>query len=116
MKFFATLLLALLPTSVLTAQNLPILKARVGQPVLQELMGGCSLKCAFPWEVEVAPAGGAAACSVFATNDDDATTAWIDDGSTSIGTKLIGNSRSVSRNKIPGRRHHGTCLARRALK
>jgi hypothetical protein len=55
-------------------------------------MGGCSLKCAFPWEVNAvsqqSPAGKAAR-PVYATNDDDATTAWIDDSPESIGTKLI---------------------------
>ena len=32
-----------------------LIKAKVDEPVLQELMGGCSLKCAFAWSVEVQP-------------------------------------------------------------
>jgi len=30
-----------------------VIKAKVEEPVLQELMGGCSLKCAFAWAVEI---------------------------------------------------------------
>ena len=84
-------LLLLFPT-LLRAQNLPTLKPRIGPPVLQELMGGCSLRCAFPWEVvAVSPQSptGKNERPVYETNDDDASTAWIDDSPSSIGTKLI---------------------------
>ena len=91
MKFLAVLGLALIPGAVV-AQNLPTLQAKVTTPVVQELMGGCSLKCAFPWEVTAVPAANAAiktAQVTYATNDDDAVTAWIDQNASSIGTKLV---------------------------
>ncbi|KAB2640237.1 MAG: hypothetical protein DVB30_02265 [Verrucomicrobia bacterium] len=44
-------LLALLAiSSSVHADSLPLLKPKVGDPVLQELLGGCSLRCAFFWE------------------------------------------------------------------
>jgi hypothetical protein len=91
MRFFTILALALFPCA-LFAQDLPTLQARVTTPVLQELMGGCSLKCAFPWEVTAVPAPAAAIKTpqpVYSTNDDDAVTAWIDQNASSIGTKLV---------------------------
>ncbi|MGB8352642.1 MAG: hypothetical protein WCD79_02015 [Chthoniobacteraceae bacterium] len=91
MKPAAFLLLLLIPCSLL-AGDLPSLQAKIGEPVLQELMGGCSLKCAFPWEVDIVPAAtpnDKTGHPVYATNDDDATSAWVDDGATSIGTKII---------------------------
>ena len=50
-KFGKTLLaaVAVFWPLCLPAQWLPTIKAVVGQPVLQELMGGCSMRCAFPW-------------------------------------------------------------------
>lgn len=54
-------------------EKLQVLHGKVTFPVLQELMGGCSLRCAFSWEtlggnpLEVAPE----LC------DDDATTGWM---------------------------------------
>jgi len=91
MKPAGFLLLLLFPCSLL-AGDLPVLQARIGEPVLQELMGGCSLKCAFPWEVDIvssATPNDKAGHPVYSTNDDDATSAWVDDSATSIGTKLI---------------------------
>jgi hypothetical protein len=90
MKFSAISIwiLILLPAT-LFAQNLPVLKAQVGQPVLQELMGGCSLRCAFPWEVEAQTPAGKSGKPVYATNDDDASSAWIDESPASVGTKLV---------------------------
>jgi hypothetical protein len=74
-------LILFLPLSLL-AQSLPALKA-------QELMGGCSLACAFPWETKgVSP--GKNPYPIYALHDDDASTAWIDDTpGSSIGTKLV---------------------------
>lgn len=91
MKLPVILLLALMP-SFLAAEDTPVLKPEIGTPVLQELMGGCSLKCAFPWEVTAIPAAGAPIKTpqpVYATNDDDATSAWTDQNAISIGTKLV---------------------------
>ena len=84
----AILFLTLLP-GLLLAQNLPDIKATIGAPVLQELMGGCSLRCAFPWEVQVVPPGAKTGKPTYATNDDDASSAWVDDRAASIGTKLV---------------------------
>ena len=55
----------------------PSLKASVEEPVLQELLGGCSLRCAFPWTVESQPAGGRKAQPVATLNDESAETAWL---------------------------------------
>jgi len=62
--------------SSMQADSPPNLRPRVGEPVLQELMGGCSLRCAFFWETL---AGNANSSLKPATElcDDDATTSWI---------------------------------------
>jgi hypothetical protein len=70
----------------LPAQWLPTIKAVVGQPVLQELMGGCSMQCAFPWTTS-ALVSGKSPQIVYTLDDNDASTAWIDPNPT-IGTKL----------------------------
>ena len=69
------------------ARDLPTIAAEVGEPVLQELMGGCSLKCAFPWGTS-AVAPGKVAQPIYVLNDDDASTAWIDKN-TGAGTRLL---------------------------
>ena len=70
------ILMVCLLSPICRAEELPFLKPKVGDPVLQELMGGCSLRCAFFWETlagstleNLKPA------SEFC--DDDATTSWI---------------------------------------
>lgn len=50
------------------------LTARIGKPVVQELMGGCSLTCAFPWQAVATPSNSAG--SVAALNDTNSSTAW----------------------------------------
>lgn len=66
----------------------PTLKAKVEEPALQETMGGCSLKCAFMWSVELQPAGGKAR-AIKMLNDENAETAWVaEPGTTGVGTKL----------------------------
>ena len=81
-------LLCMIPASLL-AQNLQVIKAEVDTPVLQELMGGCSLVCAFPWETKCLTPG-KSSYPVYTLKDDDATTAWIDNRREgSIGTKLL---------------------------
>lgn len=52
-------------------------KAELTEPVLEELMGGCSLACAFPWSVQTARAGGKA-MAVPQLNDESAQSAWIE--------------------------------------
>lgn len=69
-------LVLLLAGGAAHAQEVAELKARTGKPVIQELMGGCSLTCAFPWE---AVAGGSSSdARVAALNDADSHTAWTD--------------------------------------
>lgn len=66
-----------------------VLKARVEEPALQETMGGCSLKCAFAWSVEVLASGGQKAATAKMLNDESAETAWTADaGTTGVGAKL----------------------------
>jgi len=61
--------------------------AKVAEPVLPELMGGCSMKCSFAWSAEVITAKGAQPAR--ALNDERAETAWIADGPGSgVGAKL----------------------------
>ncbi len=57
----------------LQAGGIPSLKARVGSPVLQEMMGGCSLTCSFPWKAE----SGEAQRQIAGLNDSRADTAWM---------------------------------------
>lgn len=68
--------------SLVCAQSLPSIKATVGRPVIQELMGGCSLTCSFPWNA----ASASSARKLSALNDSDAETAWTD---AHVGDKLI---------------------------
>jgi hypothetical protein len=84
------LFFCLLP-GLLIAGDLQTIKPEIGPPVIQELMGGCSLRCAFPWTVEIPRAKGSGKKAIdYATNDSDASTAWVDDNPAgSIGTKLI---------------------------
>lgn len=63
------------------AGEVPRLKARVGSPVVQELMGGCSLTCSFPWDASA----GADNRQLATLNDARADTAWT---SAKIGDKL----------------------------
>ena len=57
----------------LPPENLPVLHGKVTYPVLQELMGGCSLRCAFSWET----LGGNPLEPAPELCDDDATTGWM---------------------------------------
>jgi hypothetical protein len=86
-KFGKTLLaMAVFWPLCLPAQWLPTIKAVVGQPVLQELMGGCSMRCAFPCRTS-ALVSGKSPQIVYTLDDNDASTAWIDPNP-AIGTKL----------------------------
>lgn len=76
------MLLVILPMVLTTRvwssppENLPVLHAKVTYPVLQELMGGCSLRCAFFWET----LGGNPAKPAAELCDDDAMTGWMPPG------------------------------------
>ena len=70
--------------------GVPTVKAAVEEPVLEELMGGCSLKCAFRWSVEATAVGGKPV-AVKTLNDENAQSPWIADppaAKSGIGTKL----------------------------
>lgn len=85
--FCVSAFLALGPAGVLAAP--PGLKAKVEEPVLPELMGGCSLRCGFAWTLEVHPAGGQKPLPVKVLNDDNADTAWVAPAGTSgVGAKF----------------------------
>ncbi len=77
---------ALLGPSLLCAQSLPTVKATVGRPVIQELMGGCSMRCAFPWTT-TALLPGKPPLAVYTLDDSSVSTAWIDPNP-AVGTKL----------------------------
>ncbi len=62
-------------SSLIQAEPLPELHAKVREPVLQELMGGCSLRCAFFWDTWAGPPPSLKPASELC--DDDAITAWI---------------------------------------
>jgi len=67
-------------SSSIHADSLPLLQAKVGGPVLQELMGGCSLRCAFFWET-LAGSSNSSLKPASELCDDDATTSWISSSS-----------------------------------
>lgn len=67
-------LLALLTGAA--ASPLPELRPRIGSPVLQDFMGGCSLRCAVDWETDAGLATGRKS-AVTELCDDDASTFWI---------------------------------------
>ena len=75
--FVALSLLALVGiSSTVHADALPLLRPKVGDPVLQELMGGCSLRCAFFWET-LAGSSKSRLKPASELCDDDAMTSWI---------------------------------------
>jgi len=84
------LVLCIPATAVLAASaEVPVIKAKVEEPVLQELMGGCSLKCGFPWQAEVHSAESKKPTATKALNDESAETAWIASGaSLGVGAKF----------------------------
>jgi hypothetical protein len=80
------LALVLVVPGALFGQDLPTIKASVGQPVIQELMGGCSMRCAFPWTTTALVPGKAPAV-VHTLDNNDSTTFWVDPNM-ATGTKL----------------------------
>ncbi|MGA3170843.1 MAG: hypothetical protein ABSE62_07490 [Chthoniobacteraceae bacterium] len=75
MKRRILLLLCFLPA--LASADLPLIQSHVGPPVVPELMGGCSLRCAFPWET-FAILPGKSPIPVYTLDDNDEFTAWTD--------------------------------------
>jgi len=78
------LLLLCLALPRLAAADPQLIQAQVSHPVVQELMGGCSLRCAFPWET-FAILPGRTQVPVYTLDDNDADTAWTD---AVVGAKL----------------------------
>jgi hypothetical protein len=71
------------------ADKIPLIKAKVSEPVLEEMMGGCSLKCAFPWRVEAQPGPTRKFVTVRTLNDETAMTAWTaDEPASGVGTRI----------------------------
>jgi hypothetical protein len=77
------LLLVLLVHGALWAEDIPQLKAKMGPPVIDELMGGCSLTCAFPWDAVPDDSGRS---KISALNDSSSLTAWT---SARVGDRLV---------------------------
>lgn len=65
-------LLAVFGVALAAHADPPTLKVKVEEPLVPELMGGCSLKCGFPWTVEVQPAAGAKPTATKLLNDESA--------------------------------------------
>jgi hypothetical protein len=81
--------LGLLAFQVAAMADPVLIKAKVEEPVLEELMGGCSLKCAFLWDVEIQSSPGQKAAPTIVLNDDNAQTAWTaPKGTSGVGTKI----------------------------
>ncbi|RYD84346.1 MAG: hypothetical protein EOP84_05735 [Verrucomicrobiaceae bacterium] len=97
----ATIAVALLGLGSLSALSAAeLIKADVEEPVLEELMGGCSLKCAFRWYVEAVPGKGGKPQPIKALNDESAQTPWTAPHAPrkgGVGTKL----RLVFPKKLP---------------
>jgi hypothetical protein len=77
------LLCLLLPAGAMA--DPPSIQAVVSHPVVPELMGGCSMKCAFPWQT-FALLPGQSQTPVYTLDDNDKDTAWTDGV---VGAKLI---------------------------
>lgn len=81
-------IVCLLSSFAATVAAPPLLKAQVEEPVLEELMGGCSLRCAFVWSVAV-QAPGARSAPVKILHDESSRTAWTAPaGTTGVGVKF----------------------------
>jgi hypothetical protein len=76
LRILRRMLAVVIASSALNAAPfLPELRPKVGSPVLQQLMGGCSLRCAYFWDTWAGKPGSLKPSSELC--DDDAMTAWI---------------------------------------
>jgi hypothetical protein len=67
----------------------PSIKAKMDEPVVEELMGGCSLKCAFDWTADVLLPGAKKWTASRVLDDDTALSAWVaPSAKTSVGMKI----------------------------
>jgi len=53
-----------------------LIESVVGHPVVPELMGGCSLRCAFPWQTFETLPGQQTETPVYTLDDNDKFTSW----------------------------------------
>lgn len=82
------LIVSLLLLNATARADPSVVKAKVEEPVLQDLMGGCSLKCAFAWGVEI-QVPGAKPLATKLLNDDNAESAWTAlEGTSGVGTRI----------------------------
>lgn len=68
--------------------GLPVLNAEVGEPVIPELMGGCSLKCSFDWSVAYYRDAAAKELPIAALNDEQPDVVWSDPKA-KTGTRIL---------------------------
>lgn len=89
MKLRPLLLLSAFSLAAAALAGPEALKARVEEPALPETMGGCSLRCAFVWSVEVQAAGGQKLAAAKTLTDEKAETAWTAaDGTSGVGARF----------------------------
>jgi hypothetical protein len=81
----AVLLLCLVLPSLALADP-PLIQSVVNHPVVPELMGGCSMRCAFPWTTNAILPGQSAEIPVYTLDDNDKDTSWND---AVVGAKLF---------------------------
>lgn len=71
------------------APAVPAVKAKTEEPVLEELLSGCSLRCSFRWTVEVVTGAAEQGKVIKTLNDENAQTAWIaSDVNGGVGTRF----------------------------
>jgi hypothetical protein len=102
--------LVLFASGVLHAGEGVQLKMKVGPPVIQELMGGCSLTCAFPWDAVAE--GSISNSKITALNDADSLTAWMN---AHIGDTLIFKFSSNLRRELNRTPFYGIDIANGCL-
>lgn len=69
------------------AEPVPAVRAKTEEPVLEELLAGCSLRCSFRWTVEIQSAAAGKAKAEKRLNDESAQSAWLA-ADAGVGTKL----------------------------
>jgi len=102
LRLFAIICLA---SGVVRAADVPEIKARTGTPVIQELLGGCSLTCSFPWS---ASDDEKSSGKIAAINDSDALTAWTQ---VQMGEKLTFKFPSNLPRELNGTPFYGVDIA-----
>ncbi|HEV7869511.1 MAG TPA: hypothetical protein VGO90_17610 [Chthoniobacteraceae bacterium] len=82
-------ILLLLVVVARAAESVPQIKAKTEEPVIEEMLGGCSLRCSFQWTVEAQPGAGGKMQPTTILNDESAQTAWVaPEPTTGVGAKF----------------------------